>query len=156
MEQLHYRPMDASEQELVRTMIKAFYQNAETDVVPDGDSGMNDEKITRTFRQFQAWPQTGTILVIENQAGIIGYSILVNFWSNEYGGTILVIDELYVSEPFRGKGVGSAFLKHLIRSRYNHWVGLKLEVLPYNTDALRLYEKLGFRKSDRSYLFLFE
>jgi ribosomal protein S18 acetylase RimI-like enzyme len=156
MEQLHYRPMNASEQEVVRTMIKAFYQHAGSATAPDQDTGMNDEKISRTFEQLQTHPQTGTILVIENQAGIIGYSILINFWSNEYGGIILVIDELYIAEPFRGKGVGSAFLRYLIQSRYNHWVGLKLEVLPYNTEALRLYEKLGFTKSDRSFLLLFE
>ncbi len=185
IKQLSFRNMTVDDQPFVRDMIKAFYQEAHQhehsmdSLIPKAqplntislqepsestsESGstltghcMNDQRIDATFEHFQTHPQSGSILVIEQQARLVGYAILVNFWSNEYGGNLLVIDELYLTQPSRGNGIGSAFLDHLIQSRYNNWVGLRLEVLPYNQRALQLYEKMGFKKSDRSYLLLFE
>jgi ribosomal protein S18 acetylase RimI-like enzyme len=149
MEPIHYRKMEVSDWPLLQTLIADFYQSA--------GQAMSNEKITHTLHQLQTYPETGTILVFEtSQSVVVGYSILINFWSNEYGGNILVIDELYLSPDWRGQGIGSAFFEFLIRTRFNNWVGLELEVLPYNAQALRLYEKIGFQKSDRSYLLLFE
>jgi ribosomal protein S18 acetylase RimI-like enzyme len=90
--------------------------------------------------------------VFEQENRILGYAILINFWSNEYGGIILTIDELLVIPAYRGKGIGTAFIQFLMNSRYNDFVALKLEVLPYNQRALRLYESLGFQKADRDHL----
>ncbi len=115
---------------------------------------MTDEKIALTFTRLTKHPETGTILVFERQNQVIGYALLINFWSNEYGGNILIIDELYIVPAFRSRGIGTHFLHYLIESRFNNCIGLELEVLPYNQRALGLYEKIGFKKSDRDFLLL--
>jgi ribosomal protein S18 acetylase RimI-like enzyme len=107
-------------------------------------------------------PDYGTIVVIEcdspkerlRQRDPIGYSLVINFWSNEYGGIIANIDELYIIPEYRSRGIGTRFINWMRESRSNNLVALELQVLPYNTKALKLYEGLGFKKSDRNHLFL--
>jgi ribosomal protein S18 acetylase RimI-like enzyme len=141
-----YRPVQEGEKELVTDLILALYQD------DPHEQHMTREKISRTFDALARHPDYGSILVFEQENQILGYAILINFWSNEYGGIILTIDELLVLPQYRGQGVGTAFIRHLINSRYHNFAALKLEVLPYNTRALKLYESLGFHIADRHHL----
>lgn len=91
-----------------------------------------DEKINRTFNELTKHPDNGTIMIIEADSKIIGYSILINFWSNEHGGNILDIDELYIKSNYRGKGIGSKFIQYLIDNKFNNSVAVRLETMPSN------------------------
>ncbi|MBC7922021.1 MAG: GNAT family N-acetyltransferase [Ferruginibacter sp.] len=143
---IHYRPMENSDTEAVGELIKALYRED-----PAGKA-MTDEKIRRTFDRLAAHPDTGILLVFETDSRLIGYALLINFWSNEYGGIVLTIDELYLAPAFRGQGVGTHFIQYLAENRFSNCIALELEVLPYNARARRLYERLGFQKPDRDYL----
>ena len=83
---------------------------------------------------------------------MIGYALLINFWSNEYGGNMLIIDELYILPNHRNKGLGTSFIDFLKKTKYNNSVAIELEVLPYNVKALEWYKKLGFQMSDRTFM----
>jgi len=67
-------------------MIHALYQD-------DPTKSMTDEKIDRTFQRLQQHPGEGCVLVFEWQEQLMGYALPINFWSNEYGGNVLSIDE---------------------------------------------------------------
>lgn len=105
---------------------------------------MTAAKIRNTIATLTARPHLGSILMIENGDVAVGYAILINFWSNEYGGIMLNIDELYIAPPYRGKGFATAFVRHLSETRFNNAVALQLEVSPKNRSARRLYDSLGF------------
>ena len=136
-----YEGMRQDEQELVRGMIHRFYAS-------DPEMGViTDEKIAHTFEEFSAHPQKGSIVVIKDEGAAVGYAILVNFWSNEAGGNILDIDELFVEEEARGKGIASSFITSVIESRVNDCVAVELGVINGNERAQKLYERLGFRLS---------
>jgi GNAT superfamily N-acetyltransferase len=148
IENIKFRQHSPSDLAGVRRMIEDFYREA-----PEGKS-MTANKIDLTFERLRLYPESGTFMVFEEDGELAGYALLINFWSNEYGGIILVIDELYITPAHRGKGLGKKFFDYLIEHKPNNWVALELEVLPYNQRALQLYEKIGFKKSDRSYLLL--
>lgn len=141
-----YRTWKPQDQQVIARLIHELYQGG------SGEPVNMDNNIRRTFKRLTQHPDNGTIIVFESQDSIIGYAILLHFWSNEYGGMLLYIDELYVIPDFRGKRIATEFIHYLSNSRFYDNVALKLEVLPYNAHALRLYEKLGFIRSDRSYL----
>ncbi len=103
-----------------------------------------EEHFSRTLLELEQHPERGTILAIQNDDQLVGYGILVNFWSNELGGNILTIDELFVAKPRRGQGLGADFVQHVITTKMNDFVALRLEVTPANSRARRLYERLGF------------
>jgi GNAT superfamily N-acetyltransferase len=83
----------------------------------------------------------------------VGYAILVPFWSNEFGGPMLYLDEVYVVPDARGRGVGTAIVAWArAEAQRRGCVRLALEVNHDNPRARRLYERLGFEVEARSTL----
>lgn len=73
-----------------------------------------------------------------------GYALLMRSWSQEAGGPVVWVDELYVDSAFRGHGLGGAFLKAL-PDLFPGAAGFRLELEPDNTGARALYARLGFQ-----------
>ena len=115
------------------------------------DKIVNVQKIERTFEALFSDPSRGTIMIFEQGTEMVGYSILINFWSNEFGGNILIIDELFVKKEFRSQGIASHFIQHLVETKFNDSVALQLEVTPNNDRALALYKNLGFKRHKNDY-----
>lgn len=93
-------------------------------------------------------PVRGRAVILELEGKTAGYAFLISYWSNELGGEICSIDEIYLKKEFRGRGHGRAFILNLMSSD-SIWPGkpvsFELEVSPNNTKARTLYEDLGFR-----------
>ncbi len=107
------------------------------------------EHVRRTLAIYRAEPVRGRALVLASVDGIAGYALLSSFWSNELGGEVCVIDELYVGPNVRGRGHGADLLRTLAEQPGALWreraVALELETTPENHRARRLYERMGFR-----------
>ena len=99
------------------------------------------ERVRRTLAMFREHPVRGRVVVLDVDGRAAGYAFLVNYWSNELGGEICTIDELYIEPAFRGRGHATALLTSLREGV----VALELEVTPANVKARALYERLGFR-----------
>lgn len=79
---------------------------------------------------------------------IDGYALLCSFWSNELGGEVCIIDELFVAPEARGQGAATELVQGLRERRWPWFrdaVAVELEVTPSNARARALYERLGFR-----------
>jgi GNAT superfamily N-acetyltransferase len=140
-----YRQFKASDRKIITEFIKSLYQES-----PEGKPA-SDKKINKTFDELANYRDKGTILVIAADHQVIRYSILINFWSNEYGGNIINIDEIYIKEDFRGRGIGTKFIQYLINNKLNNSVALELEVMPSNKRARQLYERIGFKLSQNNH-----
>jgi ribosomal protein S18 acetylase RimI-like enzyme len=55
---------------------------------------------------------------------------------------VLSIDKIAIHQDYRKKGLGKEFLMHLLE--YN--LPIKLDVATKNDNAIRFYERFGFRK----------
>jgi ribosomal protein S18 acetylase RimI-like enzyme len=111
------------------------------------------ENTLRTLHELRQAPVRGRAVVLEVDGHIRGYSLLVSFWSNELGGEVCTIDELYVEPEHRGAGHGTRLLDDL-SARSEPWleniVALALEVTPDNARARKFYERIGFRGANVS------
>jgi len=105
---------------------------------------VNPDKFPLTIDRLLAEPSRGRVVLPMQDDTPCGYALLIPFWSNEWGGTVLLLDELFVQEEFRGRGIGKAFLSLLERERPFEAIVLALEVSPRNTRARALYESMGF------------
>lgn len=108
--------------------------------------------IRRPFTEFQQRGEKGRIVVFEHHDQVIGYAILVFFFSNEFGGNVIDIDELVVDHRNRGTGIGSGFFKWL-ESEYPQCMAFSLQVAPDNPSAQKLYERTGFKLSGNNHMF---
>ncbi|MCI2393320.1 GNAT family N-acetyltransferase [Aliiroseovarius sediminis] len=95
----------------------------------------------------------GAIWMIGPRTAPVGY-IAVSFgWSIEFGGLDAFLDEIFVRERIRGRGMGSEALASLARALSDQGVGaMHLEVNTDNDRARRLYERIGFRSRNRYHL----
>lgn len=105
----------------------------------------------RVFRQLADDPGLGCAWVVEHRGETIGYLVLVLAWSIEYGGRIAVVDEIFITEAQRGKGLGAAVLRQAKRAARRLCIRrLFLEVESYNVGAKRFYRDLGFLDTRRT------
>ncbi|MER3374902.1 MAG: GNAT family N-acetyltransferase [Allomuricauda sp.] len=136
---ISFRPCSPADFDIITDFIINLYNE------DPGLIQMTKEKAFNTLDMLSQKSDLGTVLVVGDKEEIIGYCILINYWSNEYGGNILHIDELFIKEDYRSKGIGSQLIYQLAKSKFANAVGLQLEVTPGNPRAKRLYEKLGFK-----------
>jgi GNAT superfamily N-acetyltransferase len=106
-----------------------------------------------TFQALKARPKKGRLLVFERDAQLVGYAIIIFFWSNEFAGDVIDVDEILVTKCARGQGVGTAFFKWLGREYKGQSVGWSLQVKPGNKRAINLYEGVGFNCSSNWHMY---
>lgn len=75
------------------------------------------------------------------------YCLLALTYSNEVGGLVVWIEEVYVKDKYRGQGLGSALLRH-VHELYRDAARFRLEVTAENTGAIALYKRLGYQMLD--------
>ena len=79
----------------------------------------------------------------ENEAA--GYGLIAKTYSQEAGGMVWWIEEVYVREAFRSKGIGREFFTYLDKVKSSAVTRMRLEVEEDNTRAVALYKKLGYK-----------
>ena len=131
---------DLTHQQAVLAMMRALYSE---DCIAGGPVGLE-----QTLQHFLDHPDAGRIVLIEFQMHLCGYAILVPFWSNEFGGNMVFVDELYIQPACRSRGLGRGLFKMIEQERPFAAVGVFLEVSRTNHPARRLYESAGL--SERS------
>ena len=98
------------------------------------------ERSKKLFHEFIENENLGKAWLIYDSEVIVGYVILTFVFSFEYGGKIAFIDEFYLKEKARGKGIGNktvAFIKS--ESTKLSLKLLYLEVENHNEKAQKLY-----------------
>ncbi len=73
-----------------------------------------------------------------------GYALLSFTWSNESGGRVVWLEELYIKPDFRGMGFGSEFLAFMLDKYKPSTTRFRLEVSEDNPAAKKLYSRFGF------------
>jgi ribosomal protein S18 acetylase RimI-like enzyme len=127
-----YNPISISDIENIIQLMGEFYRI---------DNYPFDIEISRElFNQFLADENLGKAWLILHQNEIVGYVILTYVFSFEYQGKIAFLDELYIRENARGKGIGKETIAFIQQEAAK--LSLKiiyLEVESHNHAAQKLY-----------------
>ena len=84
------------------------------------------------------------MLIAEWQGEAVGYAAFFYFYSTFQGRGALFLEDLFVLEKFRGKGIGKALLVAVCKLAVEEGCfALRWEVLDWNRPAIEFYEKLG-------------
>jgi GNAT superfamily N-acetyltransferase len=83
-------------------------------------------------------------LIAECDGAAAGYASFFYFYSTFQGRPALFLEDLFVLEKFRGKGIGKALLVAVAKLAIEEkCFGLRWEVLDWNRPAIKFYGKLG-------------
>jgi GNAT superfamily N-acetyltransferase len=82
-------------------------------------------------------------LIAEWDGEAVGYALFFGFYSSCKGPGIF-LEDLFVREAFRGRGIGRALLSQVARiARQEGSYAVRWEVLRWNEPAIRFYKSLG-------------
>ncbi|MGI6030184.1 MAG: GNAT family N-acetyltransferase [Eubacteriales bacterium] len=108
--------------------------------------GINWDNTTRTFEQcVKGNPYLRGLILEEEGEGMMGFCLLSFTWSNESGGMVVLVEELYTRPQCRGRGYGRQLMQWL-EKEYPEVTRFRLEATFSNEDAIRLYRKLGYEE----------
>ncbi|MDR1679712.1 MAG: GNAT family N-acetyltransferase [Prevotellaceae bacterium] len=108
---------------------------------------IDPQHFVRTFDEAIGHNPYLRILIIEIDNRIVGYAQLSFTYSNEAGGMVVLIEEVYIDESQRGKGIGKKLFE-FIEKEYPSAGRFRLEVARNNQRAIDLYQHLGYKVLD--------
>jgi GNAT superfamily N-acetyltransferase len=109
-----------------------------------------DEKRNRTFfRRFLAPSEDGLLLGAREGEAILGYACLYWSFSSTQAVETVLMNDLFVSEAARGRGVGRALIEASAAvARARGSAHLEWSTAPDNLTAQRLYGATGAERSE--------
>ncbi len=133
-----FRPITAADKALYLQYADAFYH---TDAV---DSPVPPEHYEITFNELMRGDEYVKCYIFETDEEHVpcGFALLSKTFSQEAGGVSVTIEEIYIEEEHRGKGLATAFFEYL--KGLPNIARLRIEVEDDNEGAKRLYQRMGF------------
>lgn len=133
------RKMRSEDKKIYLEMAREFYHSdAVLHPIPDtyfertADEALRSDDYAEIF-----------LFECENEAA--GYGLIAKTFSQEAGGMVWWIEEVYVREAFRSKGIGREFFAYLDEIKDSAVTRMRLEVEEDNIRAVALYKKLGYK-----------
>ena len=127
-----FKPLEISDIATITAMMQDFYA---IDNYP-----IEVETTKRMFEEFISNDNFGKAWLIFADNKVAGYVILTYIFSFEYSGKIAFLDELFIKESARGKGIGKETIQFIQEEGLK--LSLKLlylEVEDHNENAQKLY-----------------
>ncbi len=89
-------------------------------------------------------PPKFRVLLAEWDGQLAGYALFFDYYSSFEGRAGLFLEDIYVRDQYRGKGIGKALLARVasLASKQNCF-GVRWQVLDWNTPAIDFYKSLG-------------
>ena len=131
-----FRRITENDWEIYRAYVDAFYH---TDAV---NAPVPTENYRVTFDEMLRCDTYVKGDIFECEGTPCGFVLLSKTFSQEAGGYSVTIEEIYIEEAYRGKGLATEFFNWL--KAQPNIMRLRLEVEDYNKGAMRLYERMGF------------
>lgn len=135
------RKITPSDTPLIREMMTEFYTS------PAVLHSVPQRYFDATIREVLGGSPYADCYLLDWEGHPAGYALIAKSWSNEAGGPVVWLEEAYIREEFRGKGLGGRLLTEL-EAAYSEAARFRLEVEEENKGAIRLYQRHGYRALD--------
>ncbi len=139
---LAFQPATLDDIEVLAKMMEALYRH-------EGHP-FDAAQARRATRRLLELPAFGAIWLLRHDNETVGYAVLTFGFSLEFGGCDALLDELFIVESHRRKGLGQQALRFIAdRCREKKIRALHLEVLSGNDKAAAIYRRFGFEEDTR-------
>ena len=91
---------------------------------------------------------------IDEAPSPVGYALLLQTYSTFLAQPSLYLEDVFVLPEYRKRGIGSALLRHCVRTAHERGCGrMEWTCLDWNTNAQAMYERMGARRMKEWYLY---
>ena len=130
------RKMTESDRATVVDMMRTFYHSPA--VWTNGSEEIYNSDVTACVSDS---PYAEGFIFEDNRL-ICGYGMIAKSFSTEFGKPCIWVEDLYIKEDYRGKGIGSRFFAYL-EEKFPNTI-MRLEVEEDNTRAVAVDKKNGY------------
>ena len=135
------RKIELGDRHAYEEMAKEFYSSEA--VLTD----VPDKSISDTFEEIiDGSPFIEGYILISQEQAMAGYALVAKSYSQEAGGKVLWLEELFIKPFFRSQGLAYEFLTFMKEELTGNMKRIRLEVEGGNENALALYRRNGFEK----------
>ena len=103
------------------------------------DHSIPVSNMEKTFNLLMEGLDFAKAYVCEKNNKTVGYILLALTYSNEAGGMVVWLDEIYVKPEFRSQGIGSELIDFVIDKYKDNAARFRLEITESNMGAKKLY-----------------
>ncbi len=133
-----WRPLTRGDYDDYIAMVTAFYStDAVIKPIPRAHMDATFEEVLRSDAYTSCY-------ICETDGEAVGYALLAHTFSQEAGGKVMWIEELYLKEEHRHQGYGRSCFKGSLSSLPADVKRVRLEVERDNEGAVKLYKSFGF------------
>lgn len=87
------------------------------------------------------------VLLAETENDIAGYAFYFFTYSSFVARKSLYLEDIFISEKYRGRGIGKVFMDKLVNiARKNKCGRMEWVVLDWNVNAIRFYDNYGAKE----------
>ena len=133
-----FRKISENDREIFLELVREFYHSdAVVHPVPE-------QNHINTWNELMRSEDYAQCFILEYEEKTAGYALLSKTFSQESGGMVIWIEELYVLPEYRSKGLGKEFFDYIFS--LENISRVRLEVEPDNERAIKLYRNMGFEQ----------
>lgn len=127
---------------------KEFYINSANEFYNSDavDHKIPIKNIEKTFNELMRSNEYAEGYIFEKDGEKVGYALLAKSFSQEAGGIVIWLEEIYILPQFRSLGLGGEFISFLKEKQ--DYSRLRLELSPTNNRAYNAYQRHGFEVLD--------
>lgn len=97
-----------------------------------------------TWKEMMRSPEFVRGYILEKDGAPAGYGLTSRTFSQEAGGKVVWLEELYIRPEYRCHGLGKEFFRYVDEKIAPEVKRLRLEIEPENLRAKKLYLSLGY------------
>ena len=132
------RKLTSADEQLYKELTWEFYHSsAVLHPVPE-------RNIEATFKELMRSDEYAECFILEKDGTVAGFALIAKTFSQEAGGMVHWIEELFIRDEFRGCGIGTEFMTEYEKTLPESVKRLRLEIEPDNELAAKLYKRLGY------------
>lgn len=122
-------------------MVQAFYaSDAVLECIPEESILATFDEMMRSKRYVEGF------LMLADDGKPAGYGLVAKSFSQEAGGKVLWVEELFILPEYRSQGLGSQFMDFLRENLSPDVKRVRMEVEEDKAGAMSLYHKRGFEQ----------
>jgi GNAT superfamily N-acetyltransferase len=83
-------------------------------------------------------------ILVEADGATVGFALWYFFFGTFTGRYSLFVEDIFVTQAYRGHGIGLALFRHMARAaQQRDCIEMKWDVLDWNTPAIEFYRRIG-------------
>ena len=133
------RKMTPEDKPYVLEMMRKFYSSDA--VMTNGSEEIFENDIEECISDS---PYLEGFVFTDEEGAVRGYAMIAHSYSTEFGKRCVWVEDLYLENELRGKGLASGFFDYL-KTQYPNSVN-RLEAEAENERAIKTYSKNGFEE----------